>query len=164
MTFTGTKIEINQWLYKELDKDTIWDIKVEKHRNKRSLDANAYSWVLQTEIANVLRISKEEVHFDMLKNYGQRDFMSMLSSVDINNYYSYYEEMGTFTQNGKEFKSYMVYKGTHNYDSKEISIFIDGIVQEARQLDIETLEDREINELIKEMEANEQKSKKSTKT
>lgn len=151
MTFTGNKTEISQFLYK-LDKDTIYDIKIEKHRNKRSLDANSYSWVLQTEIANALRISKEEVHFDMLKNYGQRDYMSMLSKVDINDYYTYYEEMGSYEKNGKEFKRYMVYKGTHNYDSKEMSIFIDGVVQEARNLGIETLEDTKINELIKEME------------
>ncbi len=155
-TFTGNKTEISQFLYK-LDKDTIWDIKIEKHRNKRSLDANAYSWVLQTEIANVLRISKEEVHFDMLKNYGQRDYMSMLANIDINDYYTYYEEVGSFKQNGNEFKSYMIYKGTHTYDSREMSIFIDGVVQEARNLGIETLEDKKINELIKEMEENEKR-------
>lgn len=159
MTFTGNKTEINQFLYK-LDKDTIYDIKIEKHRNKRSLDANSYSWVLQTDIANALRISKEEVHFDMLKHYGQRDYISMLSSIDINDYYDYYEYKNTFMYNDKEFKSYLIYKGTHNYDSKEMSIFIEGVVQEARNLGIETLEDTRINELIKEMEANEQKSKK----
>lgn len=159
MTFTGTKTTISQWLYK-LDKDTIWDVKIEKHRNKRSLDANAYSWALQTEIANVLRLSKEEVHFDMLKNYGQRDFFSTLAEVNIGNYYDYYEEVGTFRQNNKEFKSYIVYRGTHTYDSREMSIFIDGVVQEARQLDIETLEDREINELIKEMESQEKEWKR----
>jgi hypothetical protein len=151
MTFTGTKTEISQFLYK-LDKDTKYDIKIDKHRNKRSLDANAYSWVLQTEIANVLRISKEEVHFDMLKAYGQRDYVSLLANVNIADYYNYYEEVGTFRQNNNTFKSYMIYKGTHNYDSKEMSIFIDGVVQEARNLGIETLEDREINELIREME------------
>ena len=67
-TFIGTKAEIQQFLYR-LDKDTIYDIKVEKHKNKRSLDANAYSWVLQNEIANALRLSKEEVHEKMLKEY-----------------------------------------------------------------------------------------------
>ncbi len=153
MTFTGTKAEISQFLYK-LDKDTKYDIKIDKHRNKRSLDANAYSWVLQTEIANVLRISKEEVHFDMLKAYGQRDYVSLLANVNIADYYTYYEEVGTFKQNNNNFKSYMIYKGTHNYNSKEMSIFIDGVVQEARNLGIETLEDREINSLIEEMEKN----------
>ncbi len=151
MTFTGTKAEINQFLYK-LDKDTTWDIKIDKHREKRSLEANAYSWVLQNEISNVLRLSKEEVHFQMLKDYGQRDYISALASVNIANYYDYFEEKSTFKQNGKVFKSYVVYRGTHTYDSREMSIFIDGVVQEARNLGIETLEDREIEKLIKEME------------
>lgn len=151
MTFTGTKAEISQFLYK-LDKDTKYDIKIDKHRNKRSLDANAYSWVLQTEIANVLRESKEKIHFDMLKAYGQRDYISLLANVNIADYYTYYEEVGTFKQNNNTFKSYLIYKETHNYDSKEMAIFIDGVVQEARNLGIETLEDKEINELVKEME------------
>ncbi len=151
MTFTGTKAEINQFLYK-LDKDTVWDIKIDKHREKRSLEANAYSWVLQNEISNVLRLSKEEVHFQMLKDYGQRDYISALASVNIANYYDYFEEKSTFKQNGKLFKSYVIYRGTHTYDSREMSIFIDGVVQEARNLGIETLEDREIEKLIKEME------------
>lgn len=150
-SFTGNISAINQFLYK-FDKNIKYDIKIEKHRNKRSLNANNYSWELQTEIANVLRISKEEVHFEMLKSYGQRDYISMLANVNIDDYYNYYEEICTYKKNGNTFKSYMIYRGTHTYNSKEMSIFIDGVVQEARQLDIETLEDKEINELIREME------------
>lgn len=153
-TFTGTKTEITQFLYK-LDKDTIWDIKIDKHRNKRSLDANNYSWALQTEIANELRLSKEEVHFEMLKSYGQRDYITMLADVNISDYYNYYEEISTYRKDGNTFKSYMIYRGTHTYNSKEMSVFIDGLVQEAKQLDIETLEDKEIRELIKYMEETE---------
>ena len=150
-TFTGTKFEIQQFLYK-LEKDTIYDIKIDKHRNKRSLDANAYSWVLQNEIANALRISKEEVHEKMLKEYGQRDYVSMLANIRPSDYFKYYEEVGTFKQNNNTFKSYLIFKGTSQYDSKEMSIFIDGLVQEARNLGIKTLEDYEIEALIKEME------------
>lgn len=150
-SFTGTKNEIQQFLYK-LDKDTIYDIKIDKHRNKRSLDANAYSWVLQNEIANQLRISKEEVHERFLKEYGQRSYVSMLANINPNDYFKYYEEVGTFRQNGNTFRSYMIFKGTSLYDSKEMSIFIDGLVQEARNLGIKTLEDYEIEAMIKEME------------
>lgn len=151
MTFTGNKTAISQWLFK-LDKDTIYDVKIEKHRNKRSLDANAYSWVLQNEIANALRLSKEEVHFEMLKNYGQRDFISTLADVNIADYYNYYELKNTYEKDGKKFKSYIIYRGTHTYNSKEMSIFIDGVVQEARNLGIETLKDKEIKALIEKME------------
>lgn len=151
MTFTGNKVVINQHLFK-LDKDTIWDVKIEKHRNKRSLDANAYSWALQNEIANVLRLSKEEVHFEMLKNYGQRDYVSLLANIDPSQYFDYFEENGTFKNNGNTFKSYLIYKPTRNYNSKEMSIFIDGLVQEARNLGIQTKEDYEIEMMLKEME------------
>lgn len=149
-SFTGTKVDIQQFLYK-LDKDTIYDIKVEKHKNKRSLDANAYSWVLQNEIANVLRLSKEEVHEKMLKEYGQRDYVSMLANINPNNYFKYYEEVGTFKQNNNTFKSYLIFKGTSHYNSKEMSIFIDGLVQEAKNLGIKTLDDYEIEAMIEAM-------------
>lgn len=153
MTFTGTKAEISQFLFK-LDKDTIWDIKVDKHRNKRSLNANNYAWALINEIANAMRLSKEKVYFQMLKDYGQRDMIPMLSNINPSDYFKYYEKIGVIKRNDNTFISYMVYKGTSTYDSKEMSIFIDGLVQEARTLGIETLEDKEINRLIEEMEEN----------
>ena len=154
MTFTGTKTEIQQYIFK-LDKDTIYDLKIDKHRNKRSLDANNYAWYLITEIANVLRLSKEEVYLQMLKDYGQREYASLLADVDPRRISKYYELQGVFKHNSNTFKSYMFYVGTSQYDSKEMSIFIDGVVQEARQLDIETLEDIEIKRLIEEMEKDE---------
>lgn len=153
MTFTGTKTEIQQFLYK-LDKNTIYDLKIDKHRNKRSLDANNYAWHLINEIANALRMSKEEVYLQMLKSYGQREYVSMLANVNPSRISKYYEEQGTFKHNNNTFKSYMFYIGTSQYDSREMSIFIDGLVQEARNLGIETLEDTEIENLIKEMDSN----------
>ena len=50
----------------------------------------------------------------------------------------------------------MIYKPTRKYDSREMSVFIDGIVQECRNLGIETLEDLEIKQMIEEMEKYEQ--------
>lgn len=153
MTFTGTKTEIQQFLYK-LDKDTKYDLKIDKHRNKRSLDANNYAWHLINEISNALRLSKEEVYLQMLKSYGQREYVSMLANVNPSRISKYYEEQGMFKHNNNTFKSYMFYIGTSQYDSREMAIFIDGLVQEAKQLGIETLEDIEIQELLKEMEKN----------
>lgn len=151
MTYTGTKEQLREFLFK-LEKDVIYDIKVDKHRNKRSLDANAYAWHLITEISNVMRLSKEEVYFQMLKDYGQREYASLLANINPLRISKYYEEQGTFKHGNNTFKSYMFYVGTSQYDSKEMSIFIDGVVQEARNLGIQTLEDLEIEAMIKEME------------
>lgn len=140
----GNAIEIMQWLYQQ-DKDKKFTIK--EYKEKRSLDQNAYAWKLITEIGNVLRKSKEEVYLQMLKDYGQSEIVSILSSINPKGYFKYYEEVGKGTVNNKEFTHYKIFKGSSEFDSKEMSIFIDGVVQEAKQLNIETLTPDKIEEL-----------------
>lgn len=141
---TGNAIQIIQWLY-EQDKEKKFVIK--EFKEKRSLDQNAYAWKLITEIGNVLRKSKEEVYLQMLRDYGQSEIVSILSSINPIGYFKYYEKIGTGVVNNKEFSHYKIFKGSSEFDSKEMSIFIDGIVQECKQLGIETLSPDEIARL-----------------
>ena len=122
-------------------------IKIDKYREKRSLNANNYAWKLLTEIGNILRLSKEDVYFIMLKRYGQSEMISVLSHIPITQYVKYCEEAGETTLNGKQFTHYKVYKGSSEFDKKEMSIFIDGIVQEANDLGIDTKTPDEIARL-----------------
>ena len=112
---------------------------ITKQRKKRSLDANAKAWSIINEIANVLRTDKESVYLDMLKKYGQSDIVSVISTVNVKSYFKYYEEFGKGTVNGKEFTHYKVFKGSSEYDTREMSILIDGIIDEAKSLDIEVI-------------------------
>lgn len=116
-------------------------------RKKRSLDSNAYAWKLITEIANVLRASKDEVYLQMLKRYGQSDLISVKSCIDVKPYFKYYDEAGKSTLNGTEFTHYRVYKGSSEFDSREMAILIDGIVSECKELHIETLPPEELNSM-----------------
>lgn len=113
-------------------------IEIKPFRAKRSLNANNYAWLLLTEIADALRASKEEIYLIMLKRYGQSELISVLSHIPIEHYVKYYEEAGESKLNGKLFKHYRVYKGSSEYDSREMSIFIDGVVSEAKELGIQT--------------------------
>lgn len=113
-------------------------IEIKPYREKRSLNANNYCWKILTEIANVLRASKDEIYLKLLKRYGQSDMFSVLADIPIDKYVKYYEEIGEGTVNGKLFKHYRVYKGSSEYDSREMSIFIDGVVSEAKDLGIQT--------------------------
>lgn len=124
------------------------DVKIVKHRKKRSLDANAYAWQLIGQIADKLRASKDEVYLHMLKRYGQSDYISVLANVDVSRYLKYYELAGTATLQGKEFNHYRAYRGSSDYDSREMSIFIDGIVSEAKDLQIETLTPDEVKRVL----------------
>ena len=81
-------------------------IMLKKHFNKRSLDANAYAWKLITEIANELRMNKDDVYLLMLKRYGQSEIISVLSHIPLQGFVKYYEEAGVSELNGKTFKHY----------------------------------------------------------
>lgn len=146
------KIEKFLPLIFKLDKDTVYDVKIDKHREKRSLNANAYLWKLVTEIGNILNKSKEEVYLQMLIDYGQSEMVSILSEIDVKGYFKYYKLAGTSILNGKEFNHYKIYKGSSEYDTKEMSILLNGVVQEAKNLGIKTKEDYELEKLIEEWE------------
>ena len=146
------KIEKFLPLIFRLDKDTVYDVKIDKHREKRSLNANAYLWKLVTEIGNVLNKSKEEVYLQMLIDYGQSEMVSILSEIDVKGYFKYYKLAGTSLLNGKEFNHYKIYKGSSEYDIKEMSILLNGVVQEAKNLGIKTKDDIELERLVEEWE------------
>ena len=142
----GKVEDIINYLFK-LDRDKEYQVEIKEYKQKRSLNANAYAWVLINKIANLMRLSKEEVYLNMLKHYGQSQVFSIVSEVNITGYFKYYEVIGTSILNNKEFNHIRVFKGSSEYDTKEMSIFIDGIVQEAKQLDIETLTPNQLAEL-----------------
>lgn len=123
------------------------NIELKQFREKRSLNSNNYAWELITKIADVLRSSKEEVYLQMLKRYGKSQMISVLSEIDVNKFLKYFEEAGESTLNGKLFKHYKVYTGSSEMDSKEMSILIDGIVSEAKELGIETMPPNELKSL-----------------
>lgn len=123
------------------------DIKIDKHREKRSLNANNYAWALLTEIGNVMRLSKEEIYVQMLKEYGQSEMISVKAHIPISDYVKYCEEAGESTLNGTLFKHYRVYKGSSEFTKEEMAIFLDGVVSEAKDLGIETRTPDEIANL-----------------
>ena len=136
--------------YKKL-KDQPVDIAIKKHRALRSRDANAYCWVLITKLAESMQppLSKEEVYRLMLQRYGQGGVISVQTEklASVKRAFDYWEEKGTGTVNGKEFSHLHVWVGSSKYDTKEMAMFIDGIIAECKELGIETLTPDEIARL-----------------
>lgn len=124
--------------YDALKNVELLTIQAKPFRKKRSLNANAYAWKLITNIADALRASKDEIYLKMLKRYGQSELISVISNIRIGDYVKYYEQAGESTLNGKLFKHYRVYKGSSEFDTREMAVLIDGIVSEAKELGIPT--------------------------
>lgn len=137
----GNPLQLIQWLY-EQDKNKRFEVK--EWTERKTKDQNSYAWKMITEIGNVIRKSKEEVYFDMLKNYGQSEIVSIRSDINPDGFLKYYEEIGSGVVNDTEFTHYKVFKGSSQFDKKEMSIYIDGIIQECDALNIPHLTKEEI--------------------
>lgn len=140
----GNPQEIIQWLFDQ-DKNKKFEIK--EYHKKRSLNANAYAWALIGKIADVLRSSKDEIYLEMLKKYGQSEIVSVLSDINVTGYFKYFEEIATVKLQGKNFTHYKVFKGTSEYNTAEMAVFIDGVISEADELGIDTLPPNEIEKI-----------------
>lgn len=128
------------------------NITAKKYRKKRSLDANAYCWVLLTKIANHpdVRSTKEEIYEQMLQKQPRiyedekgHVLITVKANVDMSKiagHWMFYKTNGKFT-------SYFMLKGTSEYDTAEMSQFIDMLVQEAKELGIETLTPDELERM-----------------
>lgn len=140
----GSPIKIINYLSTQ-DSEKIFEVK--EYKEHRSLSQNAYAWTLITQLGNVLHKSKEEVYLELLKDYGQSIITSIAEEVDISNYFKYYDEIGTGIINGKKFKHYKIYKGSSEFNSLEMSIFIDGIIEHCEEQNIPTLTKNEIERM-----------------
>lgn len=145
---------VNWHELESLDKNTDYRIKLVKWREKRSLDANAYCWVLLSKIADVIQSSKDEVYEQMLQSYGvvDQDFppITVVSTADMSRIDGHWLMFKSTEKGGKTWNSYLRIIGSSEYDTKQMSTFIDGIIYEAKNLGIETLPPHEIERMKEE--------------
>lgn len=129
-------------------------IKLSRYRKKRSLDANAYFHVLVGKIADVLESSKQEVKNDLLSRYGQYEIQNgslihLIIRDDINVRMMDEIHLQPTTSvrtmdDGNVYRVYRVIRGSHTYNTKEMSQLIKGTVNEAKELGIETATPQEL--------------------
>ena len=140
----GNALDLINYLYRQ-DKDKVYEVK--EYKQKRSLDSNAYYWVLVNKIAEALNQKKDFVHLCMLKQYGETYALLLPAEKDIRGLIKYYEEESTIKKGDKLFKSYKAYLPSSEMDTKQMSVLIDGVVSEAKGMGIETMTPDQINEL-----------------
>lgn len=128
---------------------------IKPYRKRRSLDANAYFHVLVNKIAKVVKRSDNEVKKQLVFDYGavaktEEGFdvkWTAREDIPVEDFVKYPKPIGEEIRRGKKFTQYLIYKETHTLDSAEMARLIDGTIEEAKQLGIETLTPIEIENL-----------------
>lgn len=129
-------------------------IEIKKYSRKRSLDANAYAWVLIDKIAEKLHLSKEQVYREQIRNIGGVSDTVCLKSEAVDSLKKAWVAHGigwqveTFPSKLKGCTNVTLYYGSSIYDTAQMSSLIDQLIQDAEGLGIPTISPEEEQKML----------------
>lgn len=141
----GSGEQIIAYLYAQDDRAKLWDLT--EHREKRSLDSNAYFHVLCDKLRQKLGMSMARCKNHLIADYGQIEYIDDEPLIyktnapedrmmELETTHTKCVKVGE--ENGHKVYFYRVYRGSHTYNTAEMSRLIDGTIQECKQQGIET--------------------------
>lgn len=122
----------------------VLDLEVKEHKERRSLNANAYYWGLCQKLASARRLSLTEMHNWIMSDYGQLlDGAELKVRPDIP--WMRLQELHLRPTGRMQdgCPVFLVVRPSHTYDTREMSILIDGLIREANEQGIETISRQE---------------------
>ena len=138
-----------------LNDEKLKECKIAHKKRRRSLNANSYCFVLCQKIAEKIRNTKEFVYKQAIKQVGQFEIVPIRNDA-VERWIEAWESKGLGWQSeimrDSKLEGYVNtinYYGSSVYTTKEMSLLIDEIVTQAKDLNIEVMTSGEI-ERIKE--------------
>lgn len=165
MEFKGTIINISRSLegeynltistksnissLQELHEKTL-DVEVKKHRDKRSLNANALLWSCINKIASAMRTDNWSVYLLMLKRYGQYTYICVKPDAveGVKKQWRECEELGEIDINGQKAVQLLCYYGSSTYNTQEFSVLLDGVISEMKEMGLTTPEEEKLERAL----------------
>lgn len=124
-----------------------------KQFGKRSLDANAYLWVLCQKIGKVIHNTKEIVYKKMVSRAGQFILVPVREDA-LDAFIRHWQAQGigwpAWVEDDSKLPGYkrvMCCFGSSVYDSREMSMLLNEVVDSAKELGIETLPPHKLHEM-----------------
>ena len=130
------------------------EYEITKARKKRSLDANAYAWKLINDIALATRISPEEVYRQSLRDVPTLRYQLLIPNENVEAAIDDWQrghigrraerETGGYT----EFTAVIFHSGSSDFDTRQMSMLIDNLIQDCNALGIETRDPNDIKSML----------------
>jgi hypothetical protein len=123
-------------------KDENLTVKIDKHRNKRSKDANALMWAVCTEISAKLEVpqTKEDVYRKAIRDVGEYIPLPIRADA-VEAFCKNWSDKGKgwvaeVMDDSKipGYKLVFAYYGSSTYDSKQMSVLLDYLIDDAEQM------------------------------
>lgn len=168
LTFTEAKLEAGWLMVRPTREDMgkamaivrkmkpkAYDLTVKEHRKKRSLDANAYAWVLIGKLADAMRVPPTVVYKNAIQNIGGNYEVIPIREEAAEKFREVWEKQGLgwpcVDMGPSKIRSYRnlrAYYGSSTYDTRQMSLLIDALIQDCKALDIETLSEEKLSAMM----------------
>ena len=167
-TFTEAKLEAGWLMVKPIKeemgkamaivrkmKPKAYDLTVKEHRKKRSLDANAYAWVLIGKLADAMRIPPTVVYNNAIQNIGGNYEVIPIREEAVDKFKEVWTkqglgwpcvDMGPSKIQG--YRNLRAYYGSSTYDTRQMSLLIYALIQDCKAMDIETLSEEKLSAMM----------------
>lgn len=125
----------------------LYDLEIKQHREKRSLDANAFCWLLLGKLSAVLQIPPKEIYRQYIPDVGENFIIVPIHKDKIKQWEQDWckghdgrviEDMGP-CRSIKAHHNIKCFRGSSEYDSAQMARLIDMIVQDCKDQGIETM-------------------------
>lgn len=129
------------------------DVTIKKHRKRRSLDANAYFWVLCDRLAEATGEPKEQIYRNCIRDIGGNcDTVCVLEkAADKLRQGWEHNGLGWVTDvtpsKRPDCVNVILYYGSSTYDTAQMSRLIDNVIQDCKAVGIETMTPAELARL-----------------
>lgn len=128
-------------------------IEIKRFHKHRSLDANAYAWVLIDKIATATYVDKAEVYRQAIRSIGGVSEILCIQNTALEKFRAAWEQNGigwqtdTMPSKLEGCTNVIVYYGSSTYDTQQMALLIDYLIQDAKSLGIETMSPAELERL-----------------
>lgn len=131
------------------------DISFSRHRNRRSIDANAFLWACLGEIARAINSDTWSIYLYMLERYGK--FTHILVKPEaVEQVRQVWRETKIVGEKDGMIQT-LCFFGSSTYNTKEFSQLLDGIISEMKGMRLETPPDEEMKQLLEGMRERDQR-------
>lgn len=148
-----TKEDISK-LTQIIENKKLLEVEIKQQRRKRSLDANSYCWVLCQKIAEAIGSTKENVYKKAIREVGQFEIVPIKNEA-VERWIEVWNSkgLGWFAEILEDsklpgYKKVISYYGSSVYDTREMSVLLEEIIREAKELGIDTITENEKREMI----------------
>lgn len=133
-----------------LEDEKQYILTIKEKKNRRSLNANAYAWVLLDKLAEKTNISKTDLYKNYIKEIGGNSDIVCCIDKAVDSLCEAWSEKGlgwvtdTTASRIDGCTNVILYYGSSTYDKSQMNRLINLIVQDCKEFGIETLTPNEL--------------------